>query len=120
MAKTTEVKKVGLIRGRHEMPVSEYIFSEIEDVFDFTKMEKVILNFLEKEVGITTTTRMALNQYENTDVECFCGSTALVVYVTGLTSVTAALIKCCALNGVQLTLMHFNNATGEYEEQFIF
>ena len=120
MTNTVELKKVGLIRGRHEMPVSDFIFDEIENVFDFTKMEKVITNFLEKEVGVTTTTRMALNQYENTDVECFCGKTALVVYVTGLKSVTAALIKCCALNGVQLTLMHFNNATGEYEEQFIF
>ena len=99
MTKTKELKKVGLIRGRHEMPVSDYIFDEIEDVFDFTKMEKGIINFLEKEVGITTTTRMALNQYENTDVEYFCREKTLVVYVTGLTSVTVALIKYCALNG---------------------
>ena len=62
-------------------------------------MGKVILNFLEKEVGITTITRMSLNQYENTDVEYFCREKTLVVYVTGLTSVTAALIKYCALNG---------------------
>ena len=62
-------------------------------------MGKVILNFLEKEVGITTITRMSLNQYENTDVEYFCREKTLVVYVTGLTSVTATLIKYCALNG---------------------
>ena len=111
---------VGLIRGRHEMPVSDYIFEEIENVFDFSKMEAEINKFLLETVGITRSTCMALNQYENTDVQCFVGQHNLRVYVTGLTAVTAALIKCCALNGVKLTLMHFNNVSGEYEEQVIF
>lgn len=112
--------KIGLIRGRHDMPVSDYIFNEVNDVFDFPAMERHILSFIEKEVEITTSTTIAINQYEDTDIECFCGNKRLIVYVTGLTAVTAALIKCCALNGVSLTLMHFNNATGEYEKQFIF
>lgn len=55
-----------------------------------------------------------------TDVECLVGKNELVVYVTGLTLVTAELIKVCALNGIKLTLMHYNSVTGEYVAQGIF
>lgn len=114
------MKIVGLIKGRHEMPVDSYIFNEIKDVFDFKTMEKTIVEFLVREVGIETRIGSGLNQNDYTDIQIFKGKSKLVVYITGLTAVTAALIKICAMNGVSLTLMHFNNATCSYEEQHIF
>lgn len=112
---------VGLIKGRHELPVTEYIFDEsIENVHDYKGITGHICNFVLDAVGISIRTGQALNQQSYDDIECFTGDKALVVYVTGLTPVTAALIKVCALNGIQLTLMNYDSSTGEYREQFIF
>ena len=45
--------KVGLIKGRHEMPVDKYIFEdEIKDVFDTSFISSFIVQFLNNEVGI--------------------------------------------------------------------
>lgn len=112
---------VGLIKGRHEMPVDSYIFEDgIEDIHNYREIAKHISNFLVKRVGITTTFGPGINQNDYTDVEVFQGKTKLVVYVTGLTCVTAELIKLCALNGVGLTLMHFDTSSGDYIPQVIF
>ena len=119
----TKIKNVvvGLIKGRHEMPVDKYIFEEeIKDVFDFQEISKAIMKFLETTVGIKRTYGCGLNQNGYEDIEIFVGEKKLIVYVTGLTCVTAELIKLCALNGVDLTLMHYNNANGEYVPQIIF
>lgn len=129
--KNNTITTVGLIKGRHEMPVDQYIFeNEIEDVFNFLRMKKHILDFLVEKVGLEIVKGQALNQDnlydENEDkdlytpVDVWKGKKKLVVYITGLTCVTAQLIQLCALNGVDLTLMHYNNATGEYVAQNIF
>lgn len=111
--------KVGLIRGRHEMPVSSYIFEEVEDIFAFQQMEETILAFLEREVGIELGYGLCINQHEQSDVQLFRGKSNLIVYVTGLTAVTAALVGVCARNGVKLTLMHYDNASGDYKPQCV-
>lgn len=116
-----ETITVGLIQGRHEMPVDEYIFDkEIENVHDYEKISTEILEFLEDKVNIGVHTGQALNSYDYTDIQCLGGRKNLEVYVTGLTPVTAELIKLCALNGISLTLFNFNSATGDYERQPIF
>lgn len=111
---------VGLINGRHELPVSEYIFESIEDVNDFKGIRKHILGFLENNIGIKRVFGCGLNQIDYTDVELIRGCKELVVYVTGLTSVTAELIRCCALNGISLSLMHYDRESDSYREQVIF
>lgn len=127
---------VGLIKGRHEMPVDKYIFdSEIENVFDFRTMNLKIKRFIFDEIEVTRCLGYGINEQtciiESNgygDEECVTlppsliikGKRKLIVYVTGLTCVTAQLIKCCAECGVELTLMHYNNATGEYVPQQIF
>lgn len=111
---------VGLIKGRHEMPVDNYIFENIENVFDFSIMADTISAFLKNSIGIKITYGSCLNQNDYTDVQMFTGCNELVVYITGLTAVTAELIRLCALNGISLTLMHYNNATNEYVAQKIF
>lgn len=111
---------VGLIKGRHAMPVKEYIFDSTESIFDYDSMNTTIMSFLEENVGIRKTYGTGINQADYTDCEVFLGQKDLVVYVTGLTAVTAQLISCCARNGVSLTLMHYDMQSGEYIPQVIF
>ena len=112
--------KVGLIKGRHEMPVNNYIFNEINDVLNFDNMSKQIVNFINNNINIYAVCGCGINQIGYEDVEVLTADTKLVVYVTGLTSVTAELIKVCALKGISLTLMHYNRETGDYLPQVIF
>lgn len=89
--------RVGLIKGRHEMPVCNYIFDEpIEDVTDYHKIEEHILKFVKTEVGVHTT-----------------------YFGTAVNAVTAALIRVCLMYGVRLTLMHYNTACDDYKPQVI-
>lgn len=111
---------VGLCKGRHELPVEGYIFEENVNPLDFVAMRRTVEKFVLTHVGITTETREALDQRYEDDVPCFTGEHRLIVYITGLTAATAAVIQVCAYNGVQLTLMHFNRDTGEYAPQEIF
>lgn len=117
----TNTLTVVLIKGRHEIPVSQYIFENaIEDVHNYEEIGKHILDFLINKVGIKSTYGSGINQNDYTDVEVWQGTRELVVYVTGLTCVTAELIKLCAYNGVRLTLMNFDSVSGEYKAQRIF
>lgn len=111
---------VGLIRGRHEMPVNEYILDGVEDVFDFRGMEKAIFNFIVDKVGVVEKYGPCLNSADYTEALSYRGERELVVYVTGLTAVSVSLVKVCSLNGVHLTLMHYNSATGEYVPQVVY
>ena len=109
---------VGLIAGRHSLPVSEFIFAgEIQDVLDFRSLAKTIDQFLADRVGVSVVSGCGVNQDDYTDVRVWCGRRDLVVYVTGLTAVSTELVAACARNGVNLTLMHFNRDTGEYVPQ---
>ena len=97
----------GLIKGRHELGVDMYIFEEaIQNVHDYEEISSHIARFIEREVGVEHRFAQPLNSCDVTDVQCFSGKKTLVVYVTGLTPVTAELIKCCALNGIILTPQH--------------
>ena len=112
--------KVGLIQGRHTMPVNTYIFDEISNVLDFQGMRKHIINFINNNINIYSIYGCGINQIGYEDVEVLTSDTKLVVYVTGLTSVTAELIKVCALKGISLTLMHYDRDTSDYLPQVIF
>lgn len=59
----------GLISGRHAMPVDEYVFTEVEDMFNFGELERVAMNSIVKT------------------------SDTLVLYVTGLTVATVSVIN---------------------------
>lgn len=109
--------KVGLIKGRHAMPVSDYIFHDIDDVMDFKGMDSVVTRFLEETVGIDVANGRAINSHSYADDAVFVGRHRLVVYVTGLSAALAALVAGCARNGVRLTIMHWDNKSGEYVPQ---
>lgn len=112
----------GLIRGRHDLPVEQYIFEgKLWDVHDYGSIRAHVEDWIAENVGIVRKDFcIALNQADDCDTPCFVGEKSLTVYVTGLTPVTAEVIRCCAINGVKLTLMHYNTSTGEYEKQYIF
>lgn len=118
--KEQETVIVALCEGRHQMPTDQYIFPHEIDPMDFDSMNKTVGAFLEEHVGIRMHCQEALNQMYEEDVPCYAGERKLVVYVTGLSAALAAVIRGCALNGVSLTLMHYNRDTNDYAEQVIF
>ena len=117
----TNTLTVGLIKGRHPLPVDEYIFDEaIADVHNYKAISDFIYEFIKNKVGVGTCTGQALDSNDYTDIQLFCGMKKLEVYVTGLTPVTVELVKCCAYNGITLTLMNFDTATNSYKAQKVF
>ena len=102
---------VGLIKGRHEMPVSDYIFEKVEDMFDYDAISNHITRFVSRKVG--------LSYNEGGGIYSCKGEKTLVVYVTGLTAVSCELVDVCNKLGVPLTLMHYDRDTGEYRAQVL-
>lgn len=114
-------KKVtaGLVKGRHEMPVEDYIWDGPVDPTDMPGIRRHAFDWVAEHCNIRRSYGQGLNQQEYTDVQISVGD-PLIVYVTGLTACTAAIITACAHNGVPLTLMHYNAADGSYIEQYMF
>lgn len=89
--------KIGTIKGRHEMPVTEYFFDkEITDVFDFDFLTQHIHKRIE-ELNIK-------------EVE---------LYVTGLTIVTVSVMNVCRAMDIPITLFHYDRETAQYREQIV-
>lgn len=112
--------KVGLIEGRHALPVEDYLFSEIKNVFDFENMETEVEKWIRKNIHFKSVWGGHASQIDYTDVQMRTSVERLVVYITGLTSVTAAVIKICSEMGVKLTLMHYDREENRYLPQQIF
>ena len=109
---------VGLCRGRHEMPVTNYIFESIPDVMDFRGLSNTVYDWIKKNVNVQYSSAVPVNGAE--DAYCYNADTVINLYVTGLTSATATVIKACALNGIHLNLMHYDRENGEYKRQAMF
>lgn len=110
----------GLCAARHPLPVTEYIYSETVNPLDFDGLKAGAVKFISNRVGVESVYAQPINGNDYTDTECFRGRRELVVYVTGLTAATAAVIAACAQNGVHLVLMHFDRESGDYKPQVIF
>lgn len=107
----------GLCAGRHEIPVKGYIFQSVENVLDFTELNRIAEQFVVEnchpEVTIGDGGPAAIGY---TDVACYKGK-PLDVVVTGLTPCTTSVMWACACYGVKLTLWHYNRETGDYVPQ---
>ena len=100
--------KVGLIKGRHELPVTNYIFEgDIENPLAFQDLFRLANRRVIEIVGAEGD---KFNIKED----------KLVLYVTGLTQATAAVINACINNKVKLDLAHFDRDTNTYKMQEIF
>lgn len=86
---------LGAIKGRHPLPVDDYVFDE--DIKDIKN-----LDFISDTVH---------------DKLKYCS--ALTLYVTGLTVVTTEICSYCSYNNIPLTLLHFDRETGEYFPQVV-
>lgn len=87
----------GLVSGRHEMPVEEYIFTEIEDMFKFFNLEVQAISSIKKT------------------------SDLLVLYVTGLTVATVSVLNVAKKLGYKdVVLKHYNRDSGLYESQWVY
>ena len=108
---------VGLIRGRHDMPVSRYIFEDVENVLDFAELQRIADCFVAETCNIQGRYGAAVNHADLGDIRLWKGD-PLDVVVTGLTACTTAVMYACAKCGVPLTLWHFDRETGDYVPQF--
>lgn len=112
--------KIGLIKGRHELPVDNYVLDVVDNVLDFETIKKAVWDKLTDVTKPFVASGTGINQDDYTDVLVWKSKVHLNVYVTGLTSVTATVIAFCAYNGVALTLYHYDVASGEYVPQIVF
>lgn len=92
---------LGAIKGRHELPVKEYVIQEdLQDVTDIVAIEKKVDSYFEK-----------LNkEYGKAKVQ-------IILYITGLTVVTLSVVKSCKKLGYGLVCMHFDRDSNSYIAQ---
>lgn len=89
----------GLCRGRHEMPVDDYIFEEqISDLTDVSGLMFKALRFFKADPD-------------------FEKSAFVEIYVTGLTVALIAAINAAHLLDKGVTLYHYDVTSGEYYAQ---
>ena len=114
-----KVINVGLCEGRHEIPgVTEFIFGNSINPTDFDAMFKTAMRWAAEHCDIRTDYAVPINGME--DCMSYTSDVRVNLYVTGLTAATAAVIKVCALNGIGLTLKHYDRESGQYIDQFMF
>jgi hypothetical protein len=97
-------KKMGLVMGRHQMPVGKYVFEEIKDVLDFNKLEAFALLALQNEFDVEGD--------DDADSE-------LHLYVTGLTAATVAVINAARVLDIGVILYHYDRDSDEYKAQAV-
>ena len=121
---TKKMIKLGLT-DRHAgegMPeVDGFIFSSIiDDVTDVKAMYKMAADAILPMLDFKKVAKEALANADMGDQIVWESDKGIDLYVTGLTSLTAAVIKLAANNGIPLTLWHFDRATNTYFPQVIF
>lgn len=120
---------LGLIKGRHPLPVENYIVEETElNVFTRNKLEPIIKKGL-KKLGIPEYfefERLDYDEIESVIVdennnEVNAEDIPLVkLYITGLTIVTLTALDILHLWGYDVEIMGYNPNTQEYYSQGIF
>lgn len=91
--------KLGLINGRHELPVDSYILQGVADPTDLLNIHTSVyqsLDFLLKDIG---------------------SDDSVELYVTGLTSVAIESVQYFIEHSITYKSMHYDRETGKYIEQ---
>ena len=89
------VYNFGLCKGRHEMPVNDFIFENEIDVRDFRAMEAAVFAAIPADA-----------EHIN-------------LYITGLTAAALAVVSVCEYKNIGLTAWHFDRESGEYLPQHV-
>lgn len=92
--------KIGVCKGRHEMPCDMYVFNEIEDPTNVEVIEEEAIRFFDKNFtsGLTE---------------------SVEIYVTGLTVALIVVIKAAFKHCDEIVLMHYDTKAGTYYPQDI-
>lgn len=98
---------VGLCKGRHAMPVDEFIFDRIDNVNNYAAMGEVVRDFLMPLI------------YDHKDEDI-----TLTVYVTGLTAAMLATVhEVAKLNAkgykIHLDALNYDMIAGNYNRQSV-
>lgn len=91
---------LGLCAGRHDLPVSDFIFADGDITFPINP------------TALFNIAAIKLRDLNYGD--------KLVVYVTGLTPAVVAVIKYCSIRNVKLTLKHFDRDSNSYIDDVVF
>ena len=121
------VFKIGMIKGRHELPVSEYIFEEeIKDVFDINFFRKTIFAFLLKNGFCSFSKEYGLSSFDwnfnKLNLEKKRMGVELRIYVTGLTNIALhladifRLIKPLGSSKIFFSFYNFDVSTNTYRK----
>jgi len=95
--------KLGLIKGRHKMPVDGYVI--LQDSIPDSMLSKEDFYLLESFVE-GAVYRVVLDDYPNI--------TEIDLYLTGLSRVQHLVIKAFHKRGVKVNLYDFDKESGEY------
>jgi hypothetical protein len=91
------LKTYGLVKGRHELPVSDYIFeSEIKEI-NFQKLRTQV----------------------NSKLKDFKTHEIVGIYVTGFTPALTTVISYCHDFGINLILYHHDKTSNGYIQQYL-
>ncbi len=90
---------IGLVEGRHDLPVTDYLFQEGDITFplDMKELAQIADKRL-SELGAVT-------------------YTSLDLYVTGLTAATLAVMRVAFVRGYLVTFHHFDRNSGMWLAQ---
>ncbi len=113
--------KLGLISGRHDLPVEDYVFNEIGDVTAVDTLEEEAYQKLKGLCGQPHDGHVAPAAYrEHADARFVNNGTPVVVYATGLSVALLAVINAARALGVHdLTVMHYDASEKKYYRQKI-
>jgi len=117
MEKAKHVIKLGVVEGRHEMPVSCYVYNKIIDVTDIDELyERAHNNIIYIGGWHTLNARIWVGATATCDGyaphECI-----LHLYVSGLTVALIAVINACKTLGLEVVLYHYSKDTDSYYSQ---
>lgn len=100
--------ELGLVEGRHDLPVDTFIYQEGDITFplDMKELAKIADKRL-SELG-------AVSSFEDR-----FNPTSINLYVTGLTAATTAVVRVALVKGYLLTLYHFDRDSQTWIPQTI-
>lgn len=91
---------IGLCKGRHELPVDDYVFETIVDPTDYDWMRSYAEAVLD-------------DRFERGN------HGAVVLYVTGLTAALGAVVRYCSDRDIPLALQHYDREADAYWSQIV-
>ena len=98
--------KVGLCQGRHEMPVTDFVFENEVNPLDVGGLES------RAEARLLQLLGLAAGESGSS-----VGAVRIEIYVSGLTAALIAALNVCTAHRWDVALRHFDRASGTYFRQ---